>query len=306
MKKVISTILSLAFLAGTCMNISFAEEPQMASANQETTLNICHSLEKYNDKQIWNERLKIENLIKQELKNGTDFVERTDNFIGKNENTVYAYLTRDALSKVIKFLTPDLTEIEFTEKLESIKKCEEKIYTKKRNFAFIASNVVAFLISGAVIFKDKIFSKKLWEEKANIKPKENQSEKNKALQRDIFLKKLIKWLFCGFGMGAVLFVVPYSILRFCFPNHSKDIENFYNEYESKILAAKVNLDNIKYGFWKNNDAIALSFVPYENSPTVVSSGFINIGINNTENLKTNIERFKVQLEELIKKYDILR
>lgn len=239
------------------------------------------------------------------MKNGTNFVERTDNLSGNNENRVYAYLTEDALSKMIKFLTPDLTEAEFLENFENIKKCEEKIYTKKRNFAFIASNVVAFLISGAVVFKDKIFSKKSQEEKANVKLKENQSEKNKTLQKNTFLKKLIKWLLCGFGIGAVLSMLPYSILRLYFPNHSKDIENFYNEYENKIVAAKVIVDNIKYGLWKNNDAIGISFVPYENSPSVVSSGFINIGINNTENLKTNIERFEVRLEELIKKYEIL-
>lgn len=267
---------------------------------------ICYSLEKYDDNEIWNERLEIESLIKQDLKNGTNFVERTDNLSGNNENRVYAYLTEDALSKMIKFLKPNLTETEFLENLENIKKCEEKIYTKKRSFAFIASNVVAFLVSGAVIFKDQIFSKKSREKEANVKSKENQQEKNKILQKDTFLKKLIKWLFCSFGMGAVLSMLPCSILRLYFLNHSKDIENFYNEYENKIVAAKVIVDNIKYGLWKNNDAIGISFVPSEDSPTVISSGFINIGINNTENLKTNIERFKVRLEELIKKYDILR
>lgn len=269
------------------------------------SVSVCYSLEKCDSNKIWNERYKIENLIKQDLRDGTNFVEKTDNLSGNNEYKVYAYLTEDALSKMIKFLTPDLTEAKFLENLESIKKCEKNIYTKKITHALIASNIVAFLLSGAIVFKDKMFSKKSQGEKVSVKPKENQSEKNKIFKKDTFLKKLINWIFCGLALGAVMSAVSYLLLSSYLPNHSEEIKAFYDKYENKIEAAKVILTNIHFKLWEDNDAIGLNFISYENSPTVVSSGFINIGLNNNENLKTNIENFKAQLEELIRRYDVL-
>lgn len=94
-------------------------------------MSVCYSLERCDSDKILNERCKVENLIKQDLKNGTNFVERTDNLSGNNENRAYAYLTEDALSKMIKFLAPDLTEAEFLENLENIKKCEKKYMLKR-------------------------------------------------------------------------------------------------------------------------------------------------------------------------------
>lgn len=269
------------------------------------SVSVCYSLEKCDSNKIWNERYKIENLIKQDLKDGTNFVEKTDNLSGNNEYRVYAYLAEDALSKMIKFLTPDLTEAEFLENLESIKKCEKNIYTKKITYALIASNIVAFLLSGAIVFKDKMFSQKSQGEKVSVKPKENQSEKNKIFKKDTFLKKLINWIFCGLGLGAVMSAVSYLLLSSYLPNHSEEIKIFYDKYENKVAAAKVILANINFKLWEDKDAIGLNFIPYENSPTVVSSDFINIGLNNNENLKTNIENFKAQLEELIRRYDVL-
>ena len=99
--------------------------------------------------------------------------------------------------------------------------------------------------------------------------------------------------------------VSYLLLSSYLPNHSEEIKAFYDKYENKIEAAKVILTNIHFKLWEDNDAIGLNFISYENSPTVVSSGFINIGLNNNENLKTNIENFKAQLEELIRRYDVL-
>ena len=67
------------------------------------SVSVCYSLEKCDSNKIWNERYKIENLIKQDLRDGTNFVEKTDNLSGNNEYKVYAYLTEDALSKINEF-----------------------------------------------------------------------------------------------------------------------------------------------------------------------------------------------------------
>ena len=68
-----------------------------------------------------------------------------------------------------------------------------------------------------------MFSKKSQGEKVSAKPKENQSEKNEVFKKDTFLKKLINWIFCGLGVGAVISAVSYLLLSSYLPNHSEQI-----------------------------------------------------------------------------------
>ncbi len=108
-----------------------------------------------------------------------------------------------------------------------------------------------------------MFSKKSQGEKVSAKPKENQSEKNEVFKKDTFLKKLINWIFCGLGVGAVISAVSYLLLSSYLPNHSEEIKAFYDKYENKVAAVKVILANIHFKLWEDKDTIGLNFIPYE-------------------------------------------